>query len=109
MTRFLVPMLLSVCGEETEFEIEITGSYHAAYKARVPAGEYMPLEPDEPEAFECDTAIVKLSETASFDIYPLLAREQIEEIELCGIEEARAGMERDPDQAYDEMRDERIR
>lgn len=92
-TTFTVPLLLSICGVEAEYDATVTGTFQRAQPAYTPRGEYAPTDPPEPAGFEVSRVTVDLSALhngldRSFDISRLLDAEQFRALEEQGIEEA---------------------
>ena len=53
MMRHTLSTIMSICfGTEEEWHAEIEGEYFPAQKAYTPRGEFAPIDPPEPEAFE---------------------------------------------------------
>jgi hypothetical protein len=52
---------MEIAGEE--FPCEIEGTYFPAQRAYTPRGEYAPIDPPEPEAFEIDEIRVQVRQT----------------------------------------------
>lgn len=47
-------------GTEEELPCKVIGSYFPAVRAFIPRGEYAPIDPPEPEAFEIDEILVQV-------------------------------------------------
>jgi len=52
---------MEIAGEE--FPCEVIGTYFPAQRAHTPRGEYAPIDPPEPEAFEIDEIRVRVRQT----------------------------------------------
>jgi len=82
-----------ILGAEVEWDCRVTGTYHPYQRAYTPRGEYAPIDPPEPAAFEWSKIEISPIGKNEWREFPhwLVTEEQMREIEREALQDVEGG------------------